>query len=80
MISFHSFNALQGGDIYGSTYGTSGFYTSSEAQKQFDARIQYVMGHKHKSLGKKWSELSDYIFAFETQNEAMIGLVCVLCF
>lgn len=32
------------------------------------------MSHKHKTLGKPWSELSEYIFAFEAQNEAMIGL------
>lgn len=36
------------------------------------------MSHQHKTLGKPWSELSDYIFAFEAQNEAMIGDVGLL--
>lgn len=36
--------------------------------------LYLVLSHKHKTLGKTWSELGDYIFAFEPQNEAMIGL------
>lgn len=31
------------------------------------------MNHVHKSLGKPWKQLNQYIFAFEAQNEAMIG-------
>ena len=69
----HSFNALEGGDVYGTTYGISDFYTSTTAQSQFDARLQHVMNHVHTSLGKPWKELSQYIFAFEAENEAMIG-------
>ncbi|KAH8115463.1 beta-1,3-mannanase [Phellopilus nigrolimitatus] len=73
MISMHSFNALQGKDVYGSTYGTGTFYTSEKASTQFDDRLRHVLNHNHSTLNKPWKELSDYIFAFEAQNEAMIG-------
>ena len=75
MISMHSFNALQAGDVYGSQYGTQNFYESENAASQFDTRIRHVMNHVHHTLNQPWKELSDYIFAFEAQNEAMIGLV-----
>ena len=71
----HSFNALSGGDVYEQAYGTEGFYESSQATSQFDARLVHVMNHVHSTLGKPWKQLSDYIFAFEAENEAMIGLV-----
>lgn len=73
MISMHSFNALQGGDVYGTAYGISDFYTSDTAQMQFEARLHHVMNHVHKDLHKPWKDLSHYILAFEAQNEAMIG-------
>lgn len=75
-ISIHSFNSLQGkNDAYGKKWSISDFYTDSTAQSAFDNRIQHVISHQHKTLNKPWSELSDYIFAFEAQNEAMIGNV-----
>ncbi|KAF7798608.1 hypothetical protein EIP86_009830 [Pleurotus ostreatoroseus] len=73
LISMHSFNALQAGDVYGAAYGTENFYTDSTAQSAFDARLQHVMNHVHTTLNQPWKELSDYIFAFEAENEAMIG-------
>ncbi|KAH8120346.1 beta-1,3-mannanase [Phellopilus nigrolimitatus] len=73
LISMHSFNSLQANDAYGSTYGTGSFYTSDNATTQFDNRLRHVMNHNHSTLNKPWKELSDYIFAFEAQNEAMIG-------
>lgn len=73
LITMHSFNALQGGDVYGAKYGTGNFYTSSDAEKAFDARLQYILNHVNSKLGKPWKELNDYIFAFEAENEAMIG-------
>lgn len=73
-IAIHSFNALQAGsDAYGKLWNISTFYTDDTASSAFDNRIQHVISHQHKTLGKPWSELSDYIFAFEAQNEAMIG-------
>ena len=72
----HSWNALSAGDVYEQAYGTSGFYTSTGAQSTFDNRLEHVLNHVHTTLGKPWKELSDYIFAFEAENEAMIGLVC----
>ncbi|KAF7967040.1 hypothetical protein HWV62_36002 [Athelia sp. TMB] len=70
LISMHSFNALQAGDVYGKQYGTGNFYQDAIPQQQFDARLTHVLNHKHTTLGKPWSELSEYIFAFEAQNEA----------
>lgn len=77
-ISIYSFNSLEAGnDVYGKKWGKSDFYTDSSAQEAFDNRIKHVLSHQHKTLGKPWNELSDYIFAFEAQNEAMIGDVSI---
>ncbi len=77
----HSFNALQAGDVYGREYGTGYFYEQAYPQQAFDARLQHVMNHVHTTLGKPWKQLNDYIFAFEAENEAMIGKVRALpCF
>lgn len=73
----HSFNSLESGDVYGKEYGTGYFYTDNNAQSAFDKRLIHIMNHQHKTLGKQWKELKDYIFAFEAENEAMIGKVCV---
>lgn len=74
IISMHSYNALPG-DVYGSTYGVTGFYEDTNAQAAFDARLKHVMNHVHHSLGIPWKLLDGYIFGFEAQNEAMIGIV-----
>ncbi|KAH9948649.1 glycoside hydrolase [Amylocystis lapponica] len=73
LISMHSFNSLQGGDVYNKKYGVPGFYEQAAAQQEFDARLVHILNHNHTTLGKPWKELKDYIFAFEAQNEAMIG-------
>ena len=75
IISMHSFNALQANDVYGQEFGTGYFYEQTWPQQAFDARLQHVMNHVHTTLGQPWKELSDYIFAFEAENEAMIGKV-----
>ncbi|KAI0916002.1 hypothetical protein AcV5_003460 [Taiwanofungus camphoratus] len=72
LISMHSFNALQAGDVYGREYGT-GDFEQSLPQQAFDARLVHVVNHVHSTVGKPWKELSDYIFAFEAENKAMIG-------
>ena len=69
----HSFNALAAGDVYGKIYGTGYFYEQSAPQQAFDKRLQYILNHQHTTLGKPWKQLSDYIFGFEAENEAMIG-------
>lgn len=71
----HSFNALQAGDVYGAEYGTGFFYEQAAPQQAFDARLVHILNHVHKTLGKPWKELTEYIFAFEAENEAMIGKV-----
>jgi len=73
LISMHSFNALQAGDVYGRKWGTGFFYEQQDAISAFDARLKHVLTHTHKTLGKQWKDLSEYIFAFEAENEAMIG-------
>ncbi|KAF8146714.1 glycoside hydrolase, partial [Mycena galopus ATCC 62051] len=67
-------NALRGGDNYNATYGLEGFYTNASAISTFDARITHILStHKNALLGNRsWSELSDYIFGLEAQNEPMI--------
>jgi len=73
LISMHSWNALAAGDVYGKKYGTGFFYEQQDAMTAFDNRLKHVLTHTHKSLGKQWKDLSKYIFAFEAENEAMIG-------
>lgn len=73
LIDMHSYNALAAGDVYGRAYNKEGFYTNSDAQSAFDQRLIHVVNHVHTTLGKPWKELSDYIFGFEAENEAMIG-------
>ena len=69
----HSYNALSGGDVYGAAYGIDTFYTSAEATSQFDNRLTHILNHVHTTLQQPWKTLSQYIFAFEAENEAMIG-------
>jgi mannan endo-1,4-beta-mannosidase len=59
--------------LYIQWYGTGYFYEWANATSQFDNRLKHVLNHQHSTLGKPWKDLSDYIFAFEAQNEAMIG-------
>jgi hypothetical protein len=79
LISMHSFNALNGGDVYSKKFTESGFYSSADAAKAFDARLSHILSHEHSTLKKPWKELKEYIFAFEAENEAMIGLVSAAC-
>jgi mannan endo-1,4-beta-mannosidase len=72
IVSFHSYNALEGKkDFYGQYYGTGDFYSSSEAISHYKDRIGHVMAHVNPHNGKPWSQSPEYIFAFETQNKAM---------
>lgn len=70
----HSYNALPT-DVYGTTYSETGFYEDADAQAAFDARLRHVMNHVHPVFKKPWRELDRYIFGFEAENEAMIGIV-----
>ncbi|KAL4966136.1 glycoside hydrolase superfamily [Aspergillus stella-maris] len=72
LISIHSYNALEGkSDFYGTWYGTGDFYTNDAAIGYFKDRIAHVLAHVNPTNGKTWAESSEYIFAFEAQNEAM---------
>jgi mannan endo-1,4-beta-mannosidase len=72
IISFHSYNALQDNrDFYGQWYGTGDFYSNTDAIGHYKDRIAHVMAHVNPHNGKTWAQSSEYIFAFETQNEAM---------
>ena len=71
----HSWNALAANDVYGVEFGTGYFYEQAWPQQAFDYRLEHVVNHVHTTLGQPWKELSGYIFAFEAENEAMIGKV-----
>jgi mannan endo-1,4-beta-mannosidase len=72
LISMHSYNALSGkADYYGNKYTTSNFYTDSTAMSQFKNRINHVLDHVNPHNNKRWGDSSEYIFAFEAQNEPM---------
>jgi len=61
-------------DIYGSTYGSSdSFYSSNTAKAQYDARIKSILEYTSPSFGKQWKDLSEVILAFDIQNEPMIA-------
>ena len=47
------------------------FYTDPSAIAAYKARIQHVMNHVNPHNGKRWADSPEYIFSFETQNEAM---------
>jgi len=75
-ISMHSYNALEGNkDYYGQWYGKGDFYTNSDAIQNFKVRIAHIMAHVNPANKKTWAQSSEYIFAFEAQNEAMHPLV-----
>lgn len=72
LISMHSDNTLSGDnlDAYGKIYGTGDFYVNSDAIKATQNRIFHILAHVNPHNGKPWSQCSEYIFAFEAQNEA----------
>ncbi|KAL4867169.1 glycoside hydrolase superfamily [Aspergillus spectabilis] len=79
----NNFNSLQGDspDAWDDTvlnrldsfmwYGTGDFYTNAVAIGNFKNRIAHVLAHVNPTNGNTWGQSSEYIFAFEAQNEAM---------
>ncbi|PNP40479.1 hypothetical protein TGAMA5MH_07476 [Trichoderma gamsii] len=75
IISPHDGNDIHDGsvsgngcDIYCHTYGTS-FYSNSQAQAQYDARIKAILTYKSPSSGLAWGNWSEAILAFDLENE-----------
>ncbi len=76
IISVHDGNDIHdpnvqegnGCDVYCKTYGTS-FYSSSTAQRQFDARVKAILTYVSPSHGIPWGAWSDAILAFDIENE-----------
>lgn len=75
IISPHDGNDIHDGsvsgngcDIYCKTYGTS-FYSNSQAQTQYDARIKAILTYKSPSSGLAWGNWSEAILAFDLENE-----------
>lgn len=75
IISPHDGNDIHDGsvsgngcDIYCKTYGTS-FYSNSNAQAQYDARIKAILTYKSPSSGLAWGNWSAAILAFDLENE-----------
>lgn len=72
LVSFFSYNALENNaTFYTRYYGTGDFYTDPKAIQEYKNRIAHVMSHVNPHNGKTWAQSPEYIFAFETQNEAM---------
>ncbi|KLO18932.1 glycoside hydrolase family 5 protein [Schizopora paradoxa] len=47
------------------------FYTNSNAIADFDNRLRHILNFQSPNFGVPWHQLSDAIFAFEVENEAM---------
>lgn len=47
------------------------FYTNSDAIADFDNRLRHILNFQSPNFGVPWHQLSDAIFAFEVENEAM---------
>ncbi|KAJ3537618.1 hypothetical protein NM688_g6656 [Phlebia brevispora] len=47
------------------------FYTNQNAITDFDARLAHILNYRSQNFGVPWRQLSDAIFAFEIENEAM---------
>ncbi|TFK50436.1 glycoside hydrolase [Heliocybe sulcata] len=74
LIGMYDVNTLESQDVYYQAAGSSeAFYTSQTTIDAFNNRITHILnGHMHQTLGQPWSELGDYIFGLEAQNEPMI--------
>ncbi|KAK6950543.1 hypothetical protein Daesc_008871 [Daldinia eschscholtzii] len=73
IISPHDANSLLDDyrkDVY-TKFGKSGFYSSDEAIKAYDKRIDHILNYKGAHSGKVWKNWSDAIMAFDLQNEPM---------
>ncbi|KAI1803051.1 glycoside hydrolase family 5 protein [Daldinia bambusicola] len=73
IISPHDANSLLNDyrkDVY-TQFGKSGFYSSDEAIKAYDKRIDHILNYKGVHSGKVWKNWSDAIMAFDLQNEPM---------
>ncbi|ORY45178.1 hypothetical protein BCR33DRAFT_697308, partial [Rhizoclosmatium globosum] len=53
-------------------YDPAQFYTNNDAQQAFDNRVVHIINHQNAKMGNvAWKDLSQSIYAFEFQNEAM---------
>lgn len=50
---------------------SSEFYTNANATADFDNRLRHILNFQSPTFNVPWSQLSDAIFAFEIENEAM---------
>lgn len=55
----------------GSGTARATFMPTAMPIRYFQVRISHVLGHVNPNNGKTWADSSEYIFAFEAQNEAM---------
>ena len=69
-----SIGGANGCDPYCKKYGNSdNFYVN--ARGDYDNRLAYILNYVSPNFGKKWSQLSEVILAFDIQNEPMINSV-----
>lgn len=56
----------------GAVNDASTFYTSTDAQADFDKRLSWILWHQNPHFGgRRWYEINEAIFSFEAENEAM---------
>lgn len=72
MMDMHSYNALAH-DVYRACCRDGYFYEQANAIAALDYCLRHILNQIHTTLGNPWKSISKYIFAFEEENEAMIG-------
>ncbi len=71
-----SIGGANGCEAYCNKYGNSNnFYSNNNAKSDYDNRLAYILNYTSPNFGKKWSQLSEVILAFDIQNEPMIDAV-----
>ncbi|KLO18933.1 glycoside hydrolase family 5 protein [Schizopora paradoxa] len=77
IIALHDRYALgtYSSDAYVTKYDlqsdASAFYTNADAVSDYDNRITHILNYQSPNFGKAWKDLSEVIFAFDIENEAM---------
>ncbi len=77
-----SIGGANGCDAYCKKYWNSdNFYSNQSAKNDYDNRMAYILNYQSPNFGKKWSQLSEAILAFDIQNEvSCFTVVCtVVC-
>lgn len=71
-VTKYNLPAIDCGTTDASLNNVTSWYLNPDAIHDFDNRIEHVLTHKNELLpnSPQWKDLSDYIFAFNIENEA----------